>query len=121
MKDRCCNKRNKDYADYGGRGIKVCKEWYDSHTAFKKWAISNGYQYNLAIDRKDVNGNYCPENCRWTDIIQQNNNKRTNIVIKYKGQNFSLKQLSELIGINYQTLYNRYKKGWTLERMIQFP
>lgn len=121
MKDRCCNKRNKDYADYGGRGIKVCKEWYDSYTTFKKWAISNGYQDNLTIDRKDVNGNYCPENCRWTDIIQQNNNKRTNIIIKYNGRNFSLKQLSELIGINYQTLYDRYKKGWALERMIQLP
>lgn len=119
MKDRCYNKNGKDYKDYGARGIKICEEWFDSYTSFKEWCLSNGYQDNLTIDRINVNADYCPENCRWANITQQNNNKRTNILIEYRGQKLSLKQLSKLVGINYQTLYNRYKRGWPLERMIQ--
>lgn len=121
MKDRCYNKRNKNYMDYGGRGIEVCQEWINSYISFKKWSLLNGYQDGLTIDRIDVNGNYYPENCRWADVIQQNNNKRTNIIIDYNGQKLTLKQLSEVVGINYRTLYDRYRKGWSLERMVKLP
>lgn len=81
MRQRCNNPKDKDYPRYGGRGINVCDEWDKSPEAFAKWAIENGYSDILSIDRKDVNGNYCPENCRWATATQQARNKsieRTN-------------------------------------------
>ena len=81
MMQRCNNSNDKAYAGYGGRGIKVCDEWSHSFTSFATWALSNGYGDGLSIDRIDNDGNYCPENCRWTTIEVQSNNRR---VTKYR-------------------------------------
>lgn len=76
MKDRCNNSNNKQFDDYGGRGIRVCKEWIDDFSAFQKWALANGYKGGLTIDRKDNDKGYAPDNCQWVTSKEQNNNRR---------------------------------------------
>jgi hypothetical protein len=75
MKNRCLNKRQISYKDYGGRGIKICDDWLEFEN-FKNWAMSNGYSEDLTLDRVDTDGNYCPKNCKWATKIQQTINKR---------------------------------------------
>lgn len=76
MLARCSNPKESHYPDYGGRGITVCDKWRNFET-FAKWANNNGYTEALTIDRINVNGNYEPNNCRWTTMAVQNRNKRT--------------------------------------------
>ncbi len=77
MKGRCSNKKNKEYQNYGARGIFVCEEWRDSYECFYNWAINNGYKIGLSIDRIDNNDGYRPKNCRWVNAHIQNANKRS--------------------------------------------
>lgn len=81
MIERCENEKDTSYKDYGGRGITVCEEWHDV-TVFFDWAFKNGYVAPLTIERDNVNWNYCPENCRWIPMNQQNWNTRKSIGLK---------------------------------------
>ena len=119
MKDRCNNPDCKAYSDYGGRGIKVCKEWLDDFSAFQKWALANGYKEGLTIDRKNNNKGYSPDNCRWVDRKIQGNNKRNCRYITYKGQRKTVAEWSEITGIPHDTLLYRLNHGWETERILK--
>ncbi len=75
IRNRCFCKSSSAYPDYGGRGVSICEEW-SKYESFRDWAIANGYQDGLEIDRKDSNKNYAPENCRWATRCQQMHNTR---------------------------------------------
>lgn len=121
MKARCYKEHHRSYSHYGGRGIKICDEWLDDFMNFYNWAYDNGYDDTLTIDRIDNNGNYEPNNCRWITEAEQHNNTSRNINITYNGETKTLKQWSEIKGINYSTLVNRYKRGWSVKDMLTKP
>ena len=121
MKYRCNNPNGKRHKFYYDKGIKVCEEWKNSFQVFYNWAINNGYNDNLSIDRIDNNKGYYPNNCRWANSIQQNNNQSNNIKILYKGKEYSIKELAEQNNIKRATLYERIKRGWTIEKAITVP
>lgn len=114
IKARCYNKKNIGYKNYGGRGIKVCDEWLDienGSTNFINWALKNGYKEGLTIDRIDVNGDYSPENCRWTSRKEQSNNKRNNHYITINGEIKTLSQWFEIYKISKTQFYYRKRRG----------
>lgn len=120
MKARCYNPNNDDYKHYGGRGITICEEWQD-YEQFRDWAISNGYREGLTIDRNNVNGNYCPENCRWITQKEQTRNKRTTIYLTAFGETKSLADWAEEKGIDANVIRRRIKRGLSVEEAIETP
>ena len=118
MKQRCYYRKNIGYKNYGARGIRVCDEWKNDFMAFYEWSINNGYNDKLTIERIDVNGNYCPKNCKWITHLEQQSNKTNNKYIKYKGCIYTLSQLSRKFNINSETLRKRLKSGWNLEEAL---
>lgn len=122
MKHRCYNRKDHYFSDYGGRGIKVCKEWENDYSCFCKWAKENGYNNSLTIDRIDVNGNYEPDNCKWSNSIEQANNKRNNIFITYKEETKTIAEWARFLNMPYITLYSRLKYyKWTVDKAFTKP
>ena len=120
MKDRCNNPNNKDYHNYGDRGIVLCDEWQNDFMNFYEWAQENNYQEDLTIDRIDVNGNYEPSNCRWATIKEQLNNTRYNVYLTHNGRTQSMKMWAEELGFDYTLVRDRHKrhKDWTFEQLF---
>lgn len=118
MRYRCENPKNQAYGDYGGRGISVCKDWHDFEK-FKQWALANGYEDSLTIDRIDVDGDYEPNNCRWVGSKVQMNNRRNTRHYEIDGENLTLSEWSERTGIPRSTIYNRMKNGDSFEEAIR--
>jgi hypothetical protein len=106
MINRCIKSENKDYSHYGGRGITVCDEWL-SYDNFYEWAVANGYEDNLTLDRKDNDKEYSPDNCRWVDMSTQSRNRRTTVYI----EGISLKDYAERKSLNYNVTKYRKRKG----------
>jgi hypothetical protein len=116
---RCNNPNRSDYKYYGGRGITVCDEWLHDFQAFYDWAMANGYEEHLTIDRIDVNGNYCPENCRWVTMQKQSENKSNRRIILAFGETLSLTQWANRTGISKSTIKSRIEKlGWSNEKAL---
>jgi len=115
IKARCLNKKEQAYKDYGGRGIKICDKWMN----FKNFWDDMNKDYNdeMTIDRIDVNGDYCKENCRWATKQEQRFNKRNTKWVTYKGKKVNLMTLSKETGINNKLLYQRiFTYGWSIEK-----
>lgn len=120
MKNRCRNVNIPAYKDYGGRGITVCDEWLD-FMCFMGWALSNGYDDSLSLDRINNNEGYKPDNCRWTTQKEQARNTRANVLISYKGDTLCIVAMAEKHNIDPKLLYGRLENGWPVERAIEDP
>ena len=119
---RCHHKKDKDYKNYGERGISVCQKWRDDFMSFYDWAMNNGYNETLTLDRIDNDGNYEPSNCRWATIKEQSNNTRFNRYITYNGKTKTITQWAEFLGFKEDTLRARIVSGrFTIERAFTQP
>lgn len=115
LKRRCEYEFGNRYHRYGGRGIQVCQEWKDSYEAFREWALDNGYNDKLSIDRIDNDKGYSPDNCRWSNAKEQARNRSTNLVVRGK----SLAEWAEIIGFDYDLIEQRMcRDGMTFEAAV---
>jgi len=122
MISRCYNQNLKSYKDYGGRGVSVCDEWREDFTVFYRDMGEKPSRLHT-IERVDVNGDYCKENCKWASRKEQASNTRRNLKpIEYNNASLTLNEWSEALGINYMVLYKRiYLRGWSIEKAFTTP
>lgn len=127
MKERCYSKTYDHYNNYGGRGITVCDEWLNDYMSFREWAYKNGYDENAkhgecTIDRINVNGNYCPENCRWVDMKTQHGNTTQNKYITFNGETHCFSEWENILGLSRGILSQRINRdGWSIEKALTTP
>ena len=115
--NRCRNKNATVYKDYGGRGIDVCDEWFNSFESFYDWSIKNGYQKGLTIDRINNNDGYKPDNCRWITQREQCWNRRNSYLIEYMGEIKAMAQWCYELNMDYHKTYTRiHKLHWPVEK-----
>lgn len=122
LRSRCLNENNKNYKNYGGRGISVCEEWKNSFESFFNYigkSPGNGY----SIDRINVNGNYCPGNVKWSTDYEQVNNRRNTVNITIDGvtKNAYEWSLHEECTVSYQEITRRFKLGYSHDYCVFAP
>lgn len=123
MLRRCEDPNNNRYKNYGGRGIKVCNEWHDAKI-FIDWALSNGWEEGLQLDRINNDGNYEPGNCRWVTRKVQARNKTNNRHVIYNGNRRLFIEVLEEHGImpgtnEYKRVHYRVSRlHWSIERAL---
>ena len=115
MRQRCNNPNNPSYPHYGGKGVQICNDW-NEYAGFRTWALAAGYDDSKSIDRINVDGNYCPENCRWTDAKTQANNTTRNHFIQFRGKRQTMAEVADQLGVSYATVQHRVERGQALER-----
>lgn len=119
MIQRTTNSNQKDYKDYGVRGIAVCEEWKNSFEAFEKWSYQNGYSEKLTIDRKNNEKGYEPENCQWVSMKEQSRNTRKNHYITFQGKTKTIADWAAETGIKRNKISERINRyGWSVERAL---
>ena len=121
MKQRCYNKNRPDYQRYGGKGVRICKEWLDDFKTFYDWAYENGYSDGLSIDRIDVDGNYEPSNCRWVDDKTQARNRTNNRLVKIDGKVKTVSEWVKLLKLPQSTVRSRISRGWSPKKALITP
>lgn len=121
MRQRCHNENDKNYKNYGKRGIFVCARWLES---FENFLVDMGEcpGPGFSLDRIDVDGPYSPENCRWATAIEQMRNKQRNHIVTYRGQQMTLMEACEraAAGVDWHKARNRLRIGWSVERAVEF-
>lgn len=117
IRTRCTNKNQKAYKNYGGRGIIVCEKWMNSFEAFLE-DMGKKPSGKHTIERINNNKNYSPDNCKWATRKEQGKNKRNTILIESKGVVKSLREWSLETGINYYTMFSRYKSNKPVEVIL---
>ena len=120
MKQRCDNPSNQSYKDYGGRCISYPSKWSVFEGFWED--MGDSWKECLTIDRIDVNGNYCKENCRWATVAIQNQNKRTTKKLTYDGKTLYISEWSEITGISVENIRERLsKRKWSVEKTLTTP
>ena len=121
IRRRCLNPDYKYFYLYGERGISVCEEWLgkDGQKNFREWAVNNGYEKGLTIDRIDNNKGYSPDNCRWVTAKEQSYNRRSNKLITIHGKTQTVTEWAKETGIPIGTLQNRLRYGWEEDRLLE--
>ena len=120
MIQRCTNPNNDHFADYGGRGIRICQAWHENFMVFYEDLGSRpGPEYSL--ERIDNDGNYEPGNCRWATQKQQCRNTRTNRNLTHNGKTLCVAAWAEQLGMSRFTLYNRLRSGWSVKKALTTP
>ncbi len=119
MMCRCYRRADIGYHRYGGRGITVCERW---HT-YANFLADMGSRPSLrhSIDRADIDGNYCPENCRWVTKKEQSRNRCNNRLVTFRGETLPLCVWAERRGMSWETLKGRLKAGWSIEKTLTTP
>lgn len=123
MNNRCNNPKFKDWMNYGGRGIRVCKQWRD-YAIFREWSLSHSYRDDLTLDRfPNQDGNYEPSNCRWATFRQQMNNTRTNRFLTIFCETKTIADWSRdsRCVVTPGTFQERIKKQWEAEKALVLP
>jgi len=121
MKQRCFNKNNKQYKDYGGRGITVCPEWINGFQNFFDWAMRNGYKKGLHLDREKNDLDYSPQNCRFVTQAENNRNQNKTIHVIYNGETKCLSQWERIFNLGKGVLRHRLNAGWPLQKALETP
>lgn len=117
MKARCSNPNAPSYPRYGGAGIKVCERWKNS---FSNFLEDMGERPDkTTIDRIDSEGDYTPENCKWSSIAEQQRNRKNNIYLVFNGKRQCLKDWATELGVNQNTLSYRLKMKWPIEKILK--
>ena len=116
---RCFNEDNKDYHSYGAKGILVYQDWLDNPTHFEDWALANGYEDNLTIDREDETKDYCPDNCRWITLEENARWKSTTNRINVDGEIKTGLQWAKYLGFS-QNVINNYIRKYGMDNVVEF-
>ena len=119
MKSRCYNPKDKAYRWYGAKGIKVCKEWLDAPLNFEKWAILNGYEDGLTIDRIDESKDYSPNNCRWISLSDNAKFKSTTRILEVDGIGHTGREWPEFLNLGTNTI-NLMLRTYSEEQVKDF-
>lgn len=119
MKQRCYVNNHREYRWYGAKGIKICDEWLYNPQLFESWALENGYNDTLTIDRINENLNYCPENCRWVPNDINAKYKSTTHLIEVNGETHTGSDWSKILGLGHNRI-NIYIRDYGMENTIKF-